>query len=102
MKKVNPKIAAPVVAILLLTAAFSGGLYDFARTLGGLFWFAMFAALYFLPWIIAWRRRHHNTLAIFVLNFFLGWTIVGWVAALVWAVTAVPVVMVQRDSSIAA
>ena len=102
MKKVNPKIAAPVVAILLLIAAFGGGLGDFARTLGGLFWFAMFAALYFLPWIIAWRRNHHNTLAIFVLNLLCGWTVVGWVAALVWAVTAsVPVVLVQQDSSTA-
>ena len=102
MKKVNPKIAVPVVAFLLLTAAFSGGIGDFVQTLGGLFGVALMAASYFLPLIIAWWRRHHNTLAIFVLNFFLGWTIVGWVAALVWAVTAVPVVMVQRDSSIAA
>ena len=34
---------------------------------------------------IWWRLR----LAIFVLNLFLGWTLLGWVGALVWAATAV-------------
>jgi uncharacterized membrane protein YqaE (UPF0057 family) len=41
-------------------------------------------ALYFLPSVVAWRRRNH-TAAIFALNLFLGWTLVGWVAALVLA-----------------
>jgi hypothetical protein len=31
------------------------------------------------------RRRHPNTVAIGILNLFLGWTFLGWVAALVWA-----------------
>jgi hypothetical protein len=44
--------------------------------------------LYFAPAIVASARKHHNTLAIFVLNFFLGWTFLGWVVALVWAFTA--------------
>jgi hypothetical protein len=39
-----------------------------------------------LPTIIALARRRHNTLAIFLLNFFLGWTFVGWVVSLVWSV----------------
>jgi hypothetical protein len=46
------------------------------------------AVLYFVPLIVALYRRHHNTLAIFVLDLLLGWTVVGWVAALVWACTA--------------
>jgi hypothetical protein len=41
--------------------------------------------LYFLPTVIGWRKR--NATAIFVLNFFLGWTFVGWIVALVWACT---------------
>jgi hypothetical protein len=45
--------------------------------------------LYFLPTIIAYNREHHNRLAIFLLNLFLGWTVLGWVAALVWSATAV-------------
>jgi hypothetical protein len=44
--------------------------------------------LYFLPSIIALARSKRNTLSIFLLNFFLGWTLVGWVVALVWAVKA--------------
>jgi len=41
---------------------------------------------YLLPTTIAIIRRRTNTMAIFVLNLFLGWTLVGWVVALVWAV----------------
>jgi hypothetical protein len=44
---------------------------------------------YFIPTFVANGRRHHNTMAIFVLNLFLGWTFIGWLAALVWACTAV-------------
>ncbi|HAH20158.1 MAG TPA: superinfection immunity protein [Candidatus Omnitrophica bacterium] len=42
--------------------------------------------LYFFPSVIAGLRRNKNTLAIFLLNFLLGWTVIGWVIALVWAV----------------
>jgi hypothetical protein len=45
------------------------------------FWFVM----YFLPSIIALARSKRDTLAIFLLNFFLGWSVIGWVVALVWA-----------------
>jgi hypothetical protein len=41
---------------------------------------------YFLPSLIALARSKRNLLAIFLLNCFLGWTLVGWVVALVWAV----------------
>jgi hypothetical protein len=44
--------------------------------------------IYFLPAIIAEKRHHHNILAIFWLNFFLGWSLLGWVISLVWACTA--------------
>ncbi len=46
--------------------------------------------LYFLPAIIAAVRSKRDTLAIFLLNLFLGWTFVGWIVALVWAVKADP------------
>ncbi|HWC97984.1 MAG TPA: superinfection immunity protein [Candidatus Sulfopaludibacter sp.] len=42
-------------------------------------------AFYFLPSIIG--RNKTNSGAIFVLNLLLGWTLVGWVVALVWALT---------------
>jgi hypothetical protein len=45
-------------------------------------------ALYFLPWVVAGYRGHRNAMAIGVLNILLGWTVLGWVAAMVWACTA--------------
>jgi hypothetical protein len=45
-------------------------------------------ALYLLPTIVAFARGRHNTGAIIVLNLFLGWTLLGWVVALVWAVSS--------------
>ncbi|HEX8038027.1 MAG TPA: superinfection immunity protein [Chryseosolibacter sp.] len=44
--------------------------------------------LYFLPSIIGYSKA--NAGAIFVLNFFLGWTLIGWVVAIVWAMTVDP------------
>lgn len=41
--------------------------------------------IYFLPFYIASFRNHENSVAIFILNSFLGWTLLGWVASLVWA-----------------
>lgn len=38
---------------------------------------------YFVPTYIAKNKR--NFRAIFALNLLLGWTVIGWVAALVWA-----------------
>jgi hypothetical protein len=42
---------------------------------------------YFLPTIIALLRRKPNAGGILLLNFFLGWTFIGWIVALVWAVS---------------
>ena len=44
-------------------------------------------ALYALPSIIAGRRRKRNANAIGALNLLLGWTVIGWVVALVWSLT---------------
>jgi hypothetical protein len=41
--------------------------------------------LCFLPAILGRRKRHG--VSIFVLDLFLGWTVIGWVVALVWAVS---------------
>ncbi len=42
--------------------------------------------LYFLPFLIASIRQHKNILAVFLLNLTLGWTFLGWIAALIWSV----------------
>jgi hypothetical protein len=44
--------------------------------------------IYFLPTAIAASRKRHNTGAIFVLNLLLGWSLIGWVVSLVWAVSS--------------
>lgn len=41
--------------------------------------------LYFLPTIIAVARKVTNQGSVLVINFFLGWTFVGWVVALAMA-----------------
>jgi Superinfection immunity protein len=46
---------------------------------------AIFLLIYFIPTIIAFKCQHQQWPAILILNLFLGWTYVGWVAALVWA-----------------
>jgi len=44
--------------------------------------------LYFMPAIIAFHRQHHNRVAIRGLNVLLGWSVLGWVVAFLWALTA--------------
>ena len=46
--------------------------------------------LYFLPAIIAAVRHTHNASGILLLNLFLGWTGVGWIAALLMAIFSAP------------
>ncbi|GAK13976.1 superinfection immunity protein [Geomicrobium sp. JCM 19039] len=42
-------------------------------------------AVYFVPTIIAFARNKQNKIAILVLNLLAGWTFLGWVGSLVWA-----------------
>lgn len=45
-------------------------------------------ALYFLPSLIAGSRHLHERTAITLFNLVLGWTFIGWVIALIWAIAA--------------
>jgi hypothetical protein len=51
---------------------------------------AFVIGLYFLPSIFAYAQNHHNRVAILTLNFFLGWTCIGWIAAAIWCSTKPP------------
>ncbi len=44
---------------------------------------------YFLPTFIAAKRNHPNGNGIGLLNIFLGWTGIGWLASLIWSVSAI-------------
>ena len=42
-------------------------------------------AIYFIPsWI---GYNHRNIGSIFILNLLLGWTLIGWIVAFIWAVS---------------
>jgi len=50
-------------------------------------WAATFATCgYLLPWAIATTRGKANAELIGAINFFAGWTVIGWFAALTMAV----------------
>jgi hypothetical protein len=42
--------------------------------------------LYFIPSFVAHTRNHRQFNAIFLLNLLLGWTVLFWIAALIWSV----------------
>ena len=42
--------------------------------------------LYFIPLIIAIIRHAKNVVGIVLLNIFGGWTFIGWIVALIWAI----------------
>ena len=46
--------------------------------------------MYWLPTIVAIVRRTPSALGVAALNFFLGWTVIGWIIALVIALAAYP------------
>ena len=45
-------------------------------------------AMYWLPTLIALVRQTPSALGIAMFNFFFGWTVIGWIMALVWALAA--------------
>ena len=55
-------------------------------------------AFYFLPTILALARRRPDTMLIFLIDLLLGWTFVGWVAALV-LVFVEPKTLMQPNTS---
>jgi hypothetical protein len=51
--------------------------------LGGLGLLALF--VYFGPFFVALARRHNSAAAIFLVCLFFGWSVVGWLVALIWS-----------------
>jgi hypothetical protein len=45
-------------------------------------------ALYWLPTLVAVARQSPAALGVAALNFFLGWTVIGWILALVLALAS--------------
>jgi Superinfection immunity protein len=53
----------------------------------GFIYLVVLMAFYWIPWVVSRMRHHHDSGAIFVVNLFFGWTGIGWIIALVWAMT---------------
>ncbi|MEE2665753.1 MAG: superinfection immunity protein [Myxococcota bacterium] len=51
--------------------------------------FALFVG-YLVPWIAAVAREHHRHGAVLAATLLLGWTGLGWLAALLYALTSDP------------
>jgi hypothetical protein len=56
--------------------------------LPALFRLGAFPAVYFVPHLVAWNRGVRVATAIFIVNFFVAWTLIGRAARLAWATAA--------------
>jgi len=45
-------------------------------------------AVYCVPIIVAYVRKHRNIVAISILTVFLGWSFLGWLGAFLWALNS--------------
>jgi hypothetical protein len=43
--------------------------------------------IYFLPTIVAMARGKTNLTGILIVNLLFGWSVIGWIVALIWAVS---------------
>ena len=67
----NPEVSIPLLTVLSVPV--------------GLSFLVLGVVLYFFPSLVARHRKKKNIMSIFALNLCLGWTFIGWVACLVWA-----------------
>lgn len=51
----------------------------------GFFYWIIIMTMYFVPTMVACKRNHPKSVAITALNYLSGWTIIGWIGAIVWA-----------------
>jgi hypothetical protein len=53
-----------------------------------LIFFACGAVFFWLvPIMVAMNRKHRNRVPIILTTVFVGWTVIGWIAAMIWAST---------------
>lgn len=92
---INLRVVIPVavLSILVIVGVPLLGIYTIA--LDGLpklawslpFWFACIA-LYLLPTLIAVTRKHPQSIPLAIVNMLLGWSVIGWIGALVWSLVS--------------
>jgi hypothetical protein len=88
-------LVAICLTVMIVTWLFGPGAADKAiSVIGGAVLLGLSGVLYFIPALLARQHSHRNVHAIFAVNLLLGWTLVGWVAALVWALAKPPEVTI--------
>jgi ABC-type transport system involved in cytochrome c biogenesis permease component len=75
-------------AITVVGVLFTGVAVLSTLSAGSIILFVFVLPLYMLPTLIAAQRRVSAVSGIGALNLLLGWTFVGWVLALIWALAA--------------
>ena len=70
--------------------------------LGGIGLLLSLVVLYLLPILLAWARGHDQLTLISLITLLFGWTILGWVVALLWSITKVDPAAVAVRASIKA
>jgi len=58
--------------------------------LSGLLFGVILGTVYFMPALVAWRRRVPRAPLIFAANLALGWTVLGWIVLLLVAMRPLP------------
>lgn len=94
-----------VLRVLLIISTvlwFLGALTNSSQLVGLVvaFSFGCGVTAYFIPSAIAAARQHPNLPGVFAVNLFLGWTMLGFVAAVVWALHRPAVSPAVQDSGI--
>ena len=59
---------------------------------------AVFTLGYMAPWMVAAARGKSNHVTVFWLNLLLGWTVVGWIVAMVKAAAPHNAVVASRSA----
>jgi hypothetical protein len=73
-------------------------LLETIMTAVSLFLLVVCIGLYFLPSFIAGvRDKAHGTGGVVLLNIFLGWTLIGWLVAFIWACSGRTQADVRRE-----
>ena len=80
--------------VLSLVLASEGG-----DVVGALFLMAFVGAWYFLPTFIAFGRKKASAASVLVVNLFLGWTVIGWIACLAWAFSTSHADLIKKQIS---
>jgi hypothetical protein len=85
MKNILRSAIVVEVAFGAFTPALAAEDMDAGSVLAGFGLLALLLCLYFLPTIIAGKRGVNAGFALFFVNLFVGWTVVGWIVCLIWA-----------------